>query len=403
VSVRRVVVVGAGHAGFTVCATLRTLRWDGELTLVDVDQMLPYQRPPLSKKVLAGEQTLDDAHFRPRAFYDDHGIGLALGHRVVAIDRVQRAVQLDGRPPLSYDHLVLATGARPRPLHVEKLAGLGPETVCYLHTADHGTDLRERITTGKRVVIIGGGFIGLEVASMAACAGKEVVVFEVAERLMGRAVSEPISEYFHDLHTAAGVEVRLSSTVSSVQRVVDRLELHDGQSSLAADVVVAGVGVVPNDELAAQAGLATRDGVLVDAQLRTTDPYISAIGDCARFPHPAADKQSGIRLESVQNASDHARHVAAFIAGEPPSPYDVVPWFWTEQHGRKLQMAGLTAGYDRTEIVETEPDKFSVYCYAGPRLLGCESVNAPKDHARARKQLAAARGADAGSPPAVSV
>jgi 3-phenylpropionate/trans-cinnamate dioxygenase ferredoxin reductase component len=402
VSARRVVVIGAGHAGFTVCATLRTLGWDGELTLIDSDHTLPYQRPPLSKKVLAGEQTLDDAYFRPRDFYGDHGIDLVLGYRVVAIDRVERAVQLDGRPPLSYDHLVLATGARPRSLRLERLAGLGPESVCYLHTADHNSDLRERIAAGSRVVIIGGGFIGLEVASMAAHAGKEAIVFEVADRLMGRAVSAPISEYFQNLHRAAGVDVRLSSTVSSVQRVVDRLELHDGQSSVTADVVVAGVGVVPNDELAAQAGLATGDGVLVDAQLRTTDPHISAIGDCARFPHPPGS-HPGIRLESVQNASDHARHVAALIAGEPVPPYDVVPWFWTEQHGRKLQMAGLTAGYDRTEIVETAPDKFSVYCYAGTRLLGCESVNAPKDHARARKQLAGAHGAGAQSPPPVTV
>jgi 3-phenylpropionate/trans-cinnamate dioxygenase ferredoxin reductase component len=398
VSVRRVAIVGAGHAGFTVCATLRTLGWDGELTLIDSDQTLPYQRPPLSKKVLAGAETLEDAYFRPRAFYDDHGIGLVLGHRVVGIDRAQRAVQLDGRPPVSYDHLVLATGARPRALRLEALSGLGPESVCYLHTADQGIGLRERIAAGTRVVIIGGGFIGLEVASMAARAGKDVVVFEVAERLMGRAVSAPIAEYFHDLHTGAGVQVRLSSTVCSVQRVVDRLELHDGHSSVAADVVVAGVGVVPNDELAAEAGLATNNGVVVDAQLRTTDPHISAIGDCARFPH-AAGEQTGIRLESVQNASDHGRHVAALLAGEPVPPYDVVPWFWTEQHGRKLQMAGLTAGYDRTEIVHTEPDKFSVYCYAGTRLLGCESVNSPKDHARARKQLAAARGSGGGSQP----
>jgi len=402
VSARRVVVVGAGHAGFTVCATLRTLKWDGELTLIDSDHKLPYQRPPLSKKVLAGEQTLDDANFRPRDFYGDHDIDLIVGDCVVAIDRVERAVQLDGRPPLTYDHLVLATGARPRRLRVEQLAGRGPESVSYLHTADHSLDLRERISAGKRVVVIGGGFIGLEVASMAARAGKDVIVFEVAGRLMGRAVSAPISEYFHDLHRAAGVDVRLSSTVSSVQRVVDRLELHDGQSSLTADVVVAGVGVVPNDELAAQAGLATSDGVLVDAQLRTTDPHISAIGDCARFPHPPGN-HPGIRLESVQNASDHGRHVAALLAGEPVPPYDVVPWFWTEQHGRKLQMAGLTAGYDRTEIVETAPDKFSVYCYAGTRLLGCESVNSPKDHARARKQLATAPGADAQSPPSVTV
>jgi 3-phenylpropionate/trans-cinnamate dioxygenase ferredoxin reductase subunit len=395
VNARRVVVVGAGHAGFTVCATLRTMGWDGELRLIDSDATLPYQRPPLSKKVLAGRQTLSDAHFRPRAFYDDHDIGLVLGYRVVAVDRAARAVHLDGLPPVSYDHLVLATGARPRPL---ALAGSVSGSVCHLHTADQGGELCERIAAGKRVVIIGGGFIGLEAASMAAHADKEVVVFEAAERLMGRAVSAPISQYFYELHTAAGVDVRLSSTVSSLRPVADRVELRAEQSSLTADVVVAGIGVIPNDELAAQAGLATDNGVLVDAQLRTTDPHISAIGDCARFPHPAVN-HSAIRLESVQNASDHARHVASFIAGEPASPYDVVPWFWTEQHGRKLQMAGLTAGYDRTEMIETEPDKFSVYCYAGTRLLGCESVNSPKDHLLARKQLAAARSASGQSPP----
>jgi 3-phenylpropionate/trans-cinnamate dioxygenase ferredoxin reductase component len=399
VNPRRVVVVGAGHAGFTMCATLRTIGWNGELRLIDSDHILPYQRPPLSKKLLAGEQELSDNHFRPRSFYDDHGIDLVLGHRVVAIDRADRTVRLDGHPPLSYDHLVLATGARPRPV---PLAGVDPESVCNLHTAQHGIELCERIGASQRVVIIGGGFIGLEAASMAARAGKEVVVFEAAERLMGRAVSTPISQYFHDLHVAAGVDVRLLSTVSSLQSVADRIELRAGNSHLTADVVVVGVGVIPNDELAAAAGLATDNGVVVDPQLRTTDPQVSAIGDCARFPHPTG-ALTGIRLESVQNASDHARHVAAFIAGEPASPYDVVPWFWTEQHGRKLQMAGLVAGYDRTEVVEIESDKFSVYCYAGDRLLGCESVNSPKDHLRARKQLAAARSAGTNSPPSVTV
>jgi 3-phenylpropionate/trans-cinnamate dioxygenase ferredoxin reductase subunit len=395
-SARRVVVVGAGHGGFSVCATLRTMGWDGELTLIDSDAKLPYQRPPLSKKVLAGEQALEDAHFRPRAFYDDHGIGLLLGHRVAGIDRVARTVDIEGHSPVEYDHLVLATGARPRPLR-----GIDAESVCHLHTADHGLHLRERITAGQRVVIIGGGFIGLEAASMAAKAGKDVVVLEAAPRLMGRAVSEPISRYFYDLHTNAGVDVRLSSTLSSLRREANRFELRTEDSTLTADVVVVGVGVVPNDGLAAEAGLATDDGILVDAYLRTNDPHISAIGDCARFPHLTA--KAVLRLESVQNASDHARHVAAFVSGEQPCPYDVVPWFWTEQHGRKLQMAGLTAGYDRTEVVETEPDKFSVYCYAGTQLLGCESVNSPKDHLRARKQLAAARDGNAQSPPPVTV
>jgi 3-phenylpropionate/trans-cinnamate dioxygenase ferredoxin reductase subunit len=399
-SPRRVVVVGAGHAGFTVCATLRTVGWDGELTLIDADEVLPYQRPPLSKKFLSGGQTFEDTHFRPRAFYDDHDINLILGQRVEGIDRVAREVQLDGHAPVRYDYLVLATGARPRPLSVP---GINPEWLSYLHVARHGIDLAERIAASNRVVIVGGGFIGLEVASMAACAGKEVVVFEAAERLMGRAVSEPISRYYNDLHTGAGVDVRLATTVSSLQRAAEeRVQLESAGKSMTADIVVVGIGVVPNDELATKAGLATADGIIVDAQLRTTDPYISAIGDCARFPHPAG-KESGMRLESVQNASDHARHVAAFIGGEPHADYDLVPWFWTEQHGRKLQMAGLVAGYDRTEIVETAPDKFSVYCYAGTRLLGCESVNSPKDHLHARKQLTAERHGSGQVPPTVTV
>jgi 3-phenylpropionate/trans-cinnamate dioxygenase ferredoxin reductase subunit len=395
VSARRVVVVGAGHAGFTVCATLRTMHWDGELTLIDADQTLPYQRPPLSKKVLSGEQEFEDNYFRPRHFYDDHDINLLLGQHVSGIDRVPKTVEIEGHPPLAYDHLVLATGARPRELPV---AGLGSESVCHLHTAAHALELRERIPAAERVVIIGGGFIGLEAASMAAKAGKEVIVFEADIRLMGRAVSKPISDYFYELHTGAGVDVRLSSTVSGAERVGDRIKLTAGDSTLTADVVVVGVGVVPNDDLAAIAGLETVDGVVVDGQLRTTDEHISAIGDCARFPHPAS-KQPVIRLESVQNAADHARHIAATIAGEAPPPYDEVPWFWTEQHGRKLQMAGLIAGYDRTEIVETAPDKFSVYCYEGTRLLGCESVNSPRDHAHVRKQLTAPLSTGAEPPP----
>jgi 3-phenylpropionate/trans-cinnamate dioxygenase ferredoxin reductase component len=390
VNARRVVVVGAGHAGFTLCATLRTMHWDGEITLIDADQTVPYQRPPLSKKVLSGEQEFEDNYFRPLHFYEDHGIKLLRGQHIAGIDRNPKVVEIEGHPPLHYDHLVLATGARPRELPV---AGLGPEHegVCHLHTAAHGLELRERIPAAERVVIIGGGFIGLEAASMAAKAGKEVVVFEADIRLMGRAVSKPISDYFYQLHTGAGVDVRLSSTVAGAERVGDRIKLTTGDSTLTADVVVVGVGVVPNDDLAAIAGLETSNGVVVDGQLRTTDENISAIGDCARFPHPAS-KHPTIRLESVQNAADHARHIAATIAGQDPSPYDEVPWFWTEQLGRKLQMAGLIDGYDRTETVDTAPDKFSVYCYEGPRLRGCESVNAPKDHLHARKQLAAERG-----------
>jgi 3-phenylpropionate/trans-cinnamate dioxygenase ferredoxin reductase subunit len=385
----RVVVVGAGHAGFNACVFLRATGFDGQLTLIDGDSAHPYQRPPLSKAFLAGKQEIDETEFRPRAFFAEHQIDLILGHPVVSIDRVGRLVQLDGHPALTYDHLVLATSARPRELPIP---GMDLDGVFALHVARHAIALRERIAGASRVAILGGGFIGLETASMAAGAGKDVVVFEAGSRLMARAVSAPISEYFEGVHRDMGVEVRLSSTVTGLSADGAGIAVNcPSDADPTADVVIVGVGVVPNDALASAAGLAVDNGVLVDESLRTTDPRIFAIGDCARFPLLRKSTGAGLRLESVQNATDHARHVAAQICGEAPTPYDTVPWFWTEQHGKKLQIAGLTGGYDRTETVAVTAHKFSVYCYAGDELLGCESVNSAKDHLLARKSLAAAR------------
>jgi 3-phenylpropionate/trans-cinnamate dioxygenase ferredoxin reductase subunit len=391
VSARRVVVVGGGHGGFHVGLFLRMHGFDGSVTVVDRQDRLPYQRPPLSKEFLHGKQELADADFRPRSFYKDHDISLRTGTSVLGIDRDQRLLQLADGDPIAYDDLVLATGSRPRPLAVP---GANLPGVLHLAVADDAAALRARINEAERVAVIGGGFIGLEAAAMAAQAGKQVSVFEVTGRLMARAVSAPMSRFFEDLHRSNGVGVQLSTAVSAIQGDDHGVTgVVAGGRRYPADVVVVGVGALPQDQLATLAGLEVDNGIVVRPTLQTSDPCIFAIGDCARFG-TRFSRAPAVRLESVQNAVDQAKFVAVQL--HEPSPgraYDAVPWFWTEQFGHKLQIAGLTEGYDRSETVSTGDGKFSVYCYRGDVFVGCESVNAPRDHVRARKELATALGA----------
>jgi len=396
VSTPRIVVVGAGHAGFHTALFLRSVRWAGEVVLVDGQTGLPYQRPPLSKEFLAGKQELDDGHFRPQSFYRSQDIQLVGGVRVDAIDADARELQLDGGPTIEYDELVLATGSRPRvlPIPGSQLGG-----VLTLATATDAATLRSRLAGAEHLVVLGGGFIGLETAAIAVTAGKQVTVFEAADRLMARAVTEPMSRYFERVHRSQGVEIVLSSAVTAIEgdrTGVRAVVTADGRQHRA-DLVVMGVGSVPNDTLAAEAGIAVDHGIVVDPELRTSVAHISAIGDCARFRTRYAIDQPTVRLESVQNATDQGRFLAGRIAGAGGKAFDAVPWFWTEQLGRKLQIAGLTSGADRIEQVETGADHFSVFCYRGDALIGCESVNAPRDHMRARKELAQAHSAMAGS------
>jgi 3-phenylpropionate/trans-cinnamate dioxygenase ferredoxin reductase subunit len=384
-----VVVVGGGHAGFHTAYFLRSGGWLGPIVLLDGHDAPPYQRPPLSKQFLAGKQELGDLAFRPAAFYAEHGIELRTGAPVVALDRTARTVHLTGGAPLAYDHLVLATGSRPREL---TLPGADLDGVLRLATATDATLLRDRLASAERVAILGGGFIGLETASIAASAGKRVAVFEAAQRLMVRAVSEPMSRYFERLHRQHGVELHLGSTVRElggehgrVRSVCTADGVHHG-----ADLVVVGIGALPDERLAADHGLATDNGILVDDRLRTSDPHISAIGDCARFRTRHASDGEHVRLESVQNATDQARFLAeTLISGDGDRAYDAVPWFWTEQFGRKLQIAGLGDGADRVDQVGApDDDRFSIYRYRGERLLSCESINSAREHLTMRRLLA---------------
>jgi 3-phenylpropionate/trans-cinnamate dioxygenase ferredoxin reductase subunit len=380
-----VLIVGAGHAGFQLAASLRQHGYSERVCLINDEAHLPYQRPPLSKAYLKGAGAPDSLMFRPEKFYREQKIEL-IADRAGSIDRGSRRLLLASGSSLDYGHLVLATGARNRLLDIPN-ANL--HDVLYLRTLDESEALRQRIALARRVVVIGAGFIGLEFAATARAKGLEVDVVELAARVMARAVTAEISEFFHDRHIAAGIRIHLGVQATSIESDgtdVTGVSLSDGRQ-VPADVVVVGVGVLPNVELAAEAGLKVAAGIIVDEHLLTSDPNISAIGDCALYESPRFG--GSLRLESVQNATDHARCVAARLTGDA-KPYDGLPWFWSDQGPDKLQMVGLTTGYDRVAVRgDRAQGAFSAFCYKAGQLVGIESVNRAGDHMFGRRLLAA--------------
>ena len=382
-----VAVVGAGQAGFQTASSLRQEGFAGRILLVGDEPVLPYQRPPLSKSYLAGESSLDELWLRPAAFYKKQEIDLVTGASVAAIDRRGRCLRLASGGEIGFDHLVLATGARNRPLAVP---GAEFDGVLALRTLADTDVLRQRLTEAREVVVVGAGFIGLEFASVAIAAGAAVHIVELTQQPMGRVVSAPVSRFFTEAHRRWGAEISLGTGVARIfgdSGRVSGVETSDGRH-LPAGLVLVCIGVVPNAELADAAGLAIGNGIAVDGHLATGEPAISAIGDCASFPTRFAAAR--VRLESVQNAVDQARSVAAGIAGKP-AVYDKVPWFWSDQGDLKLQIAGLTTGHDAA-ILRGDPESgsFSVFCFRDGRLLGVELVNRAADHIAARRMLAGA-------------
>jgi 3-phenylpropionate/trans-cinnamate dioxygenase ferredoxin reductase subunit len=380
-----VIIIGAGHAGFQLAASLRQNGFAERIALLNDEGHLPYQRPPLSKAYLKGTGGPDSLMFRPDKFYRDQNVDLIVD-RAIAINRSARKVVLGSGNSLDYGHLVLATGARNRLLDIPN-ANL--EGVRYLRTLDESEALRHLIGPDKRVVVIGAGFIGLEFAATARGKGMEVDVVELGARVMARAVTAEISEFFQARHAAAGIRIHLGVQVTGIEAdgpKVTGVSLSDGRH-LPADLIVVGVGVLPNVELAAEAGLPVASGIIVDDHLLTSDPNISAIGDCALFASPRFG--GSLRLESVQNATDHARCVAARLTGKA-DVYDGLPWFWSDQGPDKLQIAGLTTGYDRVVVRgDREQNAFSAFCYKGAQLVGIESVNRAGDHMFGRRLLGA--------------
>ncbi|WP_346295334.1 FAD-dependent oxidoreductase [Rhodopseudomonas sp. P1] len=378
-----VLIAGAGHAGFQVAVSLRQAKYAGRIALINDEKHLPYQRPPLSKAYLKSGGDPNSLMFRPEKFFQDQAIEL-ISDRMVSIDRDGRKLLLASGTAIEYGHLVLATGARNRMLDVPN-ASL-PD-VLYLRTLDESEVLRQRMPDKKHVVVIGAGFIGLEFAATARGKGLEVDVVELAPRVMARAVTPEISSYFHDRHTAAGIRMHYGVRATEIEADGDRVTgvaLSNGQT-LPCDLVVVGVGVIPNVEIAAAAGLSTAAGIIVNQQLLTSDPNISAIGDCALFESVRFGET--LRVESVQNATDQARCVAARLTGEA-KPYDGYPWFWSDQGDDKLQIVGLTAGFDQVVIRGSVAERsFSAFCYKAGKLIGIESVNRAADHVFGRKIL----------------
>ncbi|MEU0390357.1 NAD(P)/FAD-dependent oxidoreductase [Streptomyces chartreusis] len=377
-----VVVVGGGQAGFSVVSTLRSAGYDGPVTVLADEHHLPYQRPPLSKKAHTDPEGIH-VDLVPESFYRERDIELRLGDGVTALDTATRTVVTGTGTRVPYEHLVLATGARNRRLRVP---GAALDGVQALRSLDDALAIGRALTTARDVVVIGGGFIGLELAQVAVARGARVTVVELADRLLSRAVSPQLQQHLRERHESSGVRILTGTGVKAIEGAgrVERVVTDRGV--LAADLVVHGIGATPRDELARDAGLAVDDGVIVDEQLRSvSDPRISAVGDCARHPHPHAD--GPVRLESVQNATDQGALVGRRIAGSP-APYRSLPWFWSDQGAIKLQIAGLRANTDEVLVAKGDaPERLAAYAFRDDRLVAVETLNWPAEHLAARRLL----------------
>ncbi|WP_229052444.1 NAD(P)/FAD-dependent oxidoreductase [Aeromicrobium sp. Leaf350] len=384
------VIVGAGQAGTQAAISLRTSGFEGQIVLVGDEPHTPYQRPPLSKEFISGTKGAEGLALRPIRFYAEKEISLLTGVRAKGVRCVERRVELVDGSELDYDHLVVATGVRARALAT---GGEPAEDASLLRTLDDALELRAALVgrPPTDVVIVGGGFIGLELAATAVRHDHRVSVLEAEDRTMSRVASSEIADYLEGQHRAHGVKLLLGARVDSFRSepgdVGDGVRLVDG-TRLPASVVVAGIGVLVNEDWLRGSGLKLSNGVVVDEYLSASDPHVSAIGDCARFPS-TTEEGGSIRLESVQNAVDQAKYLARRLLGETAAPYDTPPWFWTHQYDVRVQTAGLPGhGSIRRTVGSVEEGRFSVLHFADEGRLVCvESVNSAAEHMAARKML----------------
>ena len=391
VAKNRCIIVGASHGGAQVATRLRRLGWNGQISLIGEEPYLPYHRPPLSKDYLKGVKTRKAILLHNEAAYSKSGVELLLGSRVEQIARDSKHIVLDSGQTLDYEKLVLAVGARPRIL---PLPGSKLENVFYLRNADDVDRIRAASAKGKRAVVIGGGYIGLEVAASLRMLGLEVAVLEAMSRVLQRITCEAVSDFFTRVHREEGVAIRTDAQANAIlgSDSATGVELNTGEV-VDADFVIIGVGVLPNTELAENAGLVVGNGIEVNEFAQSSDPDIYAIGDCASFIHPLYQRQ--IRLESVQNANDQAIVAAKSICGKA-EPYDAVPWFWSDQYDVKLQIAGLAGGAD--EII-TRGDiaagrSVSLLYLKDKKLLAVDAINRPRDFVFGKKAIQEQRALD---------
>lgn len=385
------VIIGGSHAAAQLIASLRQEGWSGAITLVSDEPMLPYHRPPLSKAFLCGDKSEQELLIRPQQFYDQERVDVLFNTRAMVIDRERKEVVLDSGTRLRYSKLVLATGARVRTLAI---AGAALPGVFYLRQARDVLAIRHATASGKRAVIIGGGYIGLEAAASLRQMGMQVTVLEALPRLLQRVTAPEVSAFYARVHREQGVDVITDAAVQAIEGDdgVEAVVLADGRR-LAADVVIIGVGVLPASELAEQAGLKVDNGIVVDEFATTSDPDIFAIGDCSNHYNPVYD--CWLRLESVQNATDQARTAAQALCGKM-IPYRALPWFWSDQYDLKLQIAGLSQGYDRVVLrgSASAGRSFSAFYFRSGTLIAVDAVNRPKDFMISKRFLAEQGSAD---------
>ena len=378
------VIAGAGHAAGQAAVSLRQGGCTGNIVLVGDEPNVPYQRPPLSKKFLAGELEMHRLYFRPEHFYSDHDIDLRLSTRAENIDRTEQNLLLDDGTSVHYDCLLLTTGSQVRKMDVpgNDLAGIS-----YLRNIKDVLNIRQYFRPGARLVIVGAGYIGLEVAAVSVSQDINVTVLEMEERAMQRAVGPAVSDFFAALHRRAGVDLRFGYRVESFEgrRSISAVVCQGGER-FEADVVIVGIGIHPRMELAERAGLACDNGIVVDESCVTEDPHILAAGDCTSHPNAVLGRRA--RLESVHSALEQAKIAAATICGKSP-PVVQAPWFWSDQYDVKLQIVGLAEGYDQV-ILRGDPESksFAAFYLANGRLLAIDAVNRPREFMIAKKLIA---------------
>lgn len=370
------IIIGASHAAGQLAPSLRQEGWEGRIIVIGDESYLPYNRPPLSKTFLAGDKSIDELLIRPEASYERAGIEFKLGLTVLSIDRVKKVVELNNGEVLNYTKLALTTGSRVRKI---ALPGSELEGVFYLRGIDDVENIRPYVSEGKKALVVGGGYIGLETAAMLNKLGMKVTVLEMSERILNRVTAPEVSEFYCRIHAEEGVSIISNAMVSGFEgdAKVETVLCADG-SKHEADLVVMGIGILPNDELANAAGLEVDNGIVVDSHCCTLDPNIVAAGDCVSHYNVIYKIQT--RLESVQNAVDQAKVAAATVCGKVKE-YNALPWFWSDQFDVKLQIAGLSQDYDelliRGDIAQGR--KFAAFYFKGKKLIAVDAVNSPQE------------------------
>ncbi|MGI9380842.1 MAG: NAD(P)/FAD-dependent oxidoreductase [Methyloligellaceae bacterium] len=387
----KIVVIGAGQAGISAVSKLRALGFTGDVTLIGEEPELPYQRPPLTKKFLLGELPRERLYIKPAAFYQDQNIKTISGVRVEAIAPEDKSLVLSNGEKCDWDKLIVTTGSLP--LSLPASFQPVPSSVQMIRSLADIDKLQPRFLENKHLLVVGGGYIGLEIAAVASSCGLKVTLVELQDRLLKRVAAAETATYFHDLHEGHGVNIRTSTSLTALEEADDDklvAKFDDGSSSTV-DLIVLGIGIRPNVALAESAGLEIDNGICVGEFGQTSNSDIYAAGDCASFLY----KGRRVRLESVQNAIDQAEKVAETIMGES-SPYDPVPWFWSDQYDTKLQIAGLNTGFDRTIVrVGTHENSQSVWYYHGDQFLAVDAMNDPRSYMTGRKWLMEGKNPDA--------